>query len=105
MAATETRAAKRKRKDNLNNEQARRSQPWFEDGNIILEAEATQFRVYRGILAANSVIFKDMFEFGKPTNEGSVEGCPLVQLSDSAEDLQYVLEVLYNAHSRCAYWH
>ena len=82
----------------------RRFQPWFEDGNIILEAEVTQLCIGASWLPIPS-FSRTMFEFGKPTNEGSVEGCPLVQLSDSAEDLQYVLEVLHNAHSRCAYWH
>lgn len=78
----------------------KRSQPWFEDGNVILEAEQTQFRVYRGILAANSAIFKDMFQFAKPGDGGNIDGCPVVQLSDSSEDLQHVLEVLHDAHSR-----
>jgi hypothetical protein len=96
------RSAKRRRKDSPEDDAKHPicSQPWFEDGNVILEAEATQFRVYRGILAANSTIFKDMFEFAQPEGDGNVGGCPVVQLSDSAEDLQHVLEVLHDAQSR-----
>lgn len=101
---TSKRLAKRQRKDSPEDEQAKhpiRSQPWFEDGNVILEAEETQFRVYRGILAANSAVFKDMFEFAQPEGDGNVGGCPVVHLSDSAEDLQHVLMVLHDAQSRC----
>jgi len=100
------RSAKRRRKDSPEDEHAKPSicsQPWFEDGNVILEAEATQFRVYRGILAANSTVFKDMFEFAQPEGDGNVDGCPVVQLSDSAEDLQHVLMVLHDAQSRCVW--
>jgi hypothetical protein len=77
-----------------------RSVPWFDDGSVVLEAERTQFRVYRGILCANSVIFKDMFSLCQPGEEGEVEGCPLVHLSDSAKDVQIVLEVLHDLSQR-----
>ena len=77
-----------------------RSVPWFDDGNVVLEAEQTQFRVYRGILSANSVIFKDMFSLCQSGEEGEVEGCPLVHLSDSAQDVQIVLEVLHDSSQR-----
>lgn len=33
---------------------------WFDDGNVILQAESTLFKVYRGILAQNSSVFHDM---------------------------------------------
>ncbi|KAJ6536648.1 hypothetical protein B0H10DRAFT_1858158 [Mycena sp. CBHHK59/15] len=35
-----------------------------EDGTIILEAECTQFKVFKGILAANSTVFNDMLVIG-----------------------------------------
>jgi hypothetical protein len=77
-----------------------RSTPWFDDGNIILEAELSQFRVYRGILSAHSVIFKDMFALAQPSGEGDVEGCPVVHLSDRAEDVRIILEVLHDSIQR-----
>jgi hypothetical protein len=107
VMASKRSAKRRRRADSPEEEHGNhpiRSQPWFEDGNVILEAEATQFRVYRGILAANSTVFKDMFEFAQPEVDGSVGGCPVVQLSDSVEDLQHVLEVLHDAQSRCVYF-
>lgn len=73
-----------------------RSDLWFEDGNIVLEAERTQFKVHRGLLSRNSSVFRDMFTVPQPstTEEEMVEGCAVVQLSDSAADVTYVLQAL-----------
>ena len=80
-----------------------RSQPavrgtvWYDDGNVIIEAESTQFRVHRGVLAANSDIFRDLFLVPQPvTGERMVEGCPIVQMQDRANDWTHVLSALYN---------
>ncbi|KZP18355.1 hypothetical protein FIBSPDRAFT_791982 [Athelia psychrophila] len=73
-----------------------RSDPWFSDGNIVLEAEGIHFKVYQGILAANSSIFKDLFSFGQGDAEHIVEKCHVVQLSDKAEDLRIVLHSLHD---------
>ncbi|KAF7972123.1 hypothetical protein HWV62_18842 [Athelia sp. TMB] len=77
-----------------------RCRPWFEDGNIVLETEGKQFKVYKGILAANSPIFKDLFALAQPSGNEEVDGCPLVQLSDSALDLGWVLEALHDSERR-----
>jgi len=78
------------------------SVPWFDDGNIILEAELTQFKVYRGILSANSEVFRDMFAIAQAGGNGEVEveGCPVVHLQDKAADLRHVLEVLHDSKIR-----
>lgn len=76
---------------------AKHGDPWFEDGNIILQAEWTQFKVYRGILAKNSEIFKDMFAMPLPAaGEELEDGCPVVHLSDRAEDWHHVLGALFD---------
>lgn len=73
-----------------------RSEIWLEDGNVVLQAEGTQFKVYRGILSLNSPVFKDMFSLPQPTSgEELVEGCPVVHLSDSAADVTYVLQAFF----------
>lgn len=76
---------------------SKRSTPWFEDGNVVLEAEMTRFKVYRGILATNSAIFSDMFSIGQPGIGRHAEGCPVVHLSDKADDLKYILEALHDS--------
>ena len=39
----------------------RRSDLWKEDGNVVLQAGNTQFRVHRSMLADHSPVFKDIF--------------------------------------------
>lgn len=69
---------------------------WFTDGNVILEAEETQFRVHRGVLAMHSTVFKDMFEMPQPSEGLTEEGCPVVHLSDTAADVEHLLNAVYN---------
>lgn len=73
-----------------------RSEVWFDDGNIIVQAEKTQFRVHRGVLAKQSVVFKDMFRLPQPANELTVDGHPIVHLSDTARDVGYLFAALYD---------
>lgn len=73
-----------------------RSTIWYDDGSVVLQAECTQFRVHRTLLCQNSTIFTDMFSIPQPPpNESLVEGCALVHLSDSAEEVETVLRALY----------
>lgn len=107
MASTSTRPDKRPRTESSNEENTlgtgiTRSEPWFFDGTIVLEAEQTQFRVHKGVLAASSAVFKDMFEVcqtGEASADGGsnelVDGCHVVHMSDAARDLQHVLKALY----------
>ncbi|CAA7266032.1 unnamed protein product [Cyclocybe aegerita] len=73
-----------------------RSDIWMDDGSIVLQAEFTQFRVHRTMLTRHSNIFKDMFSVSQPSSDLTVEGCPVVHLSDSAQDMKYVLSALYD---------
>jgi hypothetical protein len=83
---------------NSDGDQRTRSQYWFEDGNIVLQAENTLFRVHRSILSRHSQIFKDTFAMPQaPSQENeSIEGCPVVPLSDTAEDLGNIISLLYD---------
>ncbi|KAJ7634546.1 hypothetical protein FB45DRAFT_743239, partial [Roridomyces roridus] len=65
-------------------------------GDIVLQAESTQFRVNRDVLATQSSVFADMFSVPQPPNEPTVDGCPVVILSgDSAEDWELLIQILY----------
>lgn len=73
-----------------------RSELWKSDGNIVLQAERTQFKIHRSTLADNSSVFRDMFSLPpQPPEEDAVEGCPLVVLSDHPYDWLNVLKALY----------
>ncbi|KAF7370408.1 BTB domain-containing protein [Mycena sanguinolenta] len=71
------------------------SELWFSDGNVVLQAGNTQFRVHWGILAHNSLVFHEMQELLQPPEHPGIEGCPVVELSDDAEDVGYLLNALY----------
>ncbi|KAI0703096.1 hypothetical protein C8Q76DRAFT_801946 [Earliella scabrosa] len=69
---------------------------WFEDGNIILVAADIKFRVYRGLLAAHSPVFHDMFSLPQPATRTDADAChddtcPVVHLTDAPEDLRHIL--------------
>lgn len=84
------------------NETTRTEDLWFHDGNLILRAENTIFRVYGGFLAARSSVFRDMFSF-PPPEEGNakMDGCHMITLYDSAKDLAYFLRAIFD--SRCVH--
>lgn len=71
-----------------------RSEPWFEDGNVILETEHVQFCVHRSILSKRSTIFADMFGLAESSTTAH-GGLPIVQLTDSSQELAYLLEWMY----------
>lgn len=71
---------------------------WFEDGNLILRAEDSLFRIYSGILSARSSVFKDMFAFPPPAEgNDNMDGCPIVEVYDSAEDMTYFLQAILDS--------
>lgn len=84
-----------------------RSEIWLEDGNVVLQAEGTQFKLHRGTLSLNSTVFKDMFSLPQATfGEKLIEGCPIVHLSDSAADVLFILQALFQRRQvilRCYY--
>lgn len=102
MSSTHEPAAKRKRAEDLIEESDAPTLPvkspiWYLDGNIVLQAESgTQWKVYKGVLAESSTIVHDMFSLPQPSSmdTGKVEGCAVVQLSDSAEKVEYVLQAI-----------
>ncbi|KAG2125023.1 hypothetical protein DEU56DRAFT_873160 [Suillus clintonianus] len=94
---------------------------WFSDGSIVLRAENTLFRVHKSQLARHSAFFRDLFSLPQPsagsatsssstvvgnrkpalqidtTNE--TEGCPVLRLYDTAEDVENLITALYDGPS------
>ncbi|KAJ7661029.1 hypothetical protein B0H17DRAFT_1337283 [Mycena rosella] len=66
---------------------------WFADGNVVLQAESTQFRVYKGTLCSYSEVFKRLLD-GIEDYKG-VDGCPLVHVSDSSIDMEHILRTIF----------
>jgi hypothetical protein len=71
------------------------SELWFDDGNIVLHAGNAIFKVYRCHLAARSSVFRDMLAFPlPPEGNETLDGCPIVQTYDSAQDMKYFLKAI-----------
>ncbi|KAK7008227.1 BTB domain-containing protein [Favolaschia claudopus] len=84
--------AKRQRAENA---PITRSDTWFSDGSVVLQANNTQFRVHWGVLALHSSVFSDMQGLPQPPDQPSVQGCPVVELQDDEEDVKFLLQALY----------
>lgn len=83
---------------------------WLEDGNLILVAGNIGFRVYRGLLATQSEVFRNMVSAAEPAGCDNVDGCPVVSLSDSPENVRHLLGVILPTSTRryvsnCLYRH
>ena len=90
---------KRRRTDASDEESppTRHSTLWFDDGNIVLIAQDTAFRVHSSILSLKSPVFKDMFSMPQPASGAdSFEGCPAVLLTDNPTELADLLDFVYN---------
>lgn len=75
---------------------------WFDDGNVLLIAETTSFRVHKSILSRHSEFFNDMFRLPQPAYAGGDTDvpdaqCPAVHTSESAADLAHFLGAIYNS--------
>ncbi|KAI5896306.1 uncharacterized protein SCHCODRAFT_01212072 [Schizophyllum commune H4-8] len=94
----EHRPPKRTRTEDANAGPISRSKKiWFDDGNLIVQAEQTQFRVHKGVLAKHSIFFRDLKDVPQPdTTDALVDGCPVVVLQDEAEAVEYMLVVIYD---------
>lgn len=85
---------------------------WFIDGSVVLLAQDMMFRVHKTFLSRHSVIFRDMFALPQPSSPltsnasdpavsvelavDEAEGCAVVRLHDSAEDVASLLYALYD---------
>ncbi|KAI0685939.1 hypothetical protein C8T65DRAFT_591652 [Cerioporus squamosus] len=76
---------------------------WLDDGNLVLVTGKTAFKVYRGLLAAQSPVFADMFATAAPDSEEMLDGSPVVHLSDSPEDMSHFLRALLPKAQRRVY--
>ncbi|KAJ7684270.1 hypothetical protein DFH06DRAFT_1155163 [Mycena polygramma] len=79
------------------NQPQRVQELWFEDGNIVIQAENCQYRVFRGILAARSPVFQDMLSLPHPPETELVEGCPFVRLPDRALEVTPFLRAIFES--------
>ncbi|KAJ7025744.1 hypothetical protein C8F04DRAFT_1400402 [Mycena alexandri] len=70
---------------------------WFEDGNLIVQAENMQYRVYKGSLSRISTVFKTNIE--NITTIKGVNEIPVLRLSDSANEVAHLFRAIFDRWS------
>ena len=76
---------------------AHHKQVWYDDGNVVLVAKGMAFKVHRTILANHSLVFRNAFAFPQPEKQDEVhEDCPVVHLSEEADELAIFLDIFYH---------
>ncbi|KAJ7782647.1 hypothetical protein B0H16DRAFT_1446950 [Mycena metata] len=73
-----------------------RSEIWYQDGSIVLQAQDTQFRVHFGVLSQQSTFFREMQGLPQPPDQPTVEGCPVVEMQDDVSDVMHLLTAVYD---------
>ncbi|KAI0710355.1 hypothetical protein C8T65DRAFT_695630 [Cerioporus squamosus] len=74
---------------------------WFFDGNIVVIAQGNvAFRVHQGVLALRAEFFAGMFQHSLlvphgPSDEETIDGCPIIPLDDTTYDIRQLLLVMY----------
>lgn len=80
---------------------------WFDDGNVIVSAGGTLFRVHKSVLSFHSSFFDGLFKL--PTPEDSLEhspdyyeGIPVVRMEgDDDIDIERIIDELYDQRCVC----
>lgn len=75
----------------------RRLDPWLYDGNLVLAVDGGCFRVHRVVMSSASRVFHDMLSSPQITRstDRKFDGCPVLTLHDSPQEVQIVLKTLY----------
>ncbi|KAJ7019314.1 hypothetical protein C8F04DRAFT_975832 [Mycena alexandri] len=73
-----------------------RSEIWYQDGSVVLQARDTQFRVHFGVLASQSTFFREMQGLPQPPDQPTVECCQVVEMQDDVFDVKHLLTAIYD---------
>ena len=69
------------------------------DANLIIQSsDLVNFRVHKPVLAMASQFFKDLLSLPQPSDSESVDGLPMVQLSEDSDLLSTLVSMLYPLH-------
>jgi hypothetical protein len=62
---------------------------------VIRSSDFVNFKVHKDVLAVASPFFKDLLSLHQPPDSESVDGLPVVQLSEDSELLSALISMLY----------
>ncbi len=93
--------AKRQRSEDIQDDLPQKSERyWFDDGNIVLKAGDTLYRVHSSIFARHSEVFKDMFSIPQPSKQEDetemIDGCPIISLTDTEYYIEDLISIFYD---------
>jgi hypothetical protein len=70
------------------------------DANFIIRSsDNVNFRVHKSVLAMASPFFEDLLSLPQPSDGESVDGLPVVQLSEDSELLNSLISMFYPVHT------
>ena len=70
---------------------------WFPDGNIVVVASDTSFKVHAGVIQRQQkALFRDGNFLLDISDCDHIEGCPVVLVEDTAHDFRHLLRVIYD---------
>lgn len=73
---------------------------WFKTGNFVLIANnKVAYRIHGDVLGRKSNVFNDLLDLDKvprPESEDTMDGCPVVHITDSPEDFNTFLGIVYD---------
>ncbi|KAH9174349.1 hypothetical protein EDB89DRAFT_566245 [Lactarius sanguifluus] len=62
---------------------------------IVRTSDLVGFLVHKSVLASSSSVFRDMFTLPDPSNDGTTNGLPVVDISEDAELVRSLITMLY----------
>lgn len=92
MPSKPLRSALKDKRVHWSEEPTKHATLWFADGDIVLKAEQTLFRVHSATLRTASSAFN---ELTTALAKGIYEGAPVFELRDSQEDLAFFIAAVY----------
>ncbi|KAJ7042106.1 hypothetical protein C8F04DRAFT_1031061 [Mycena alexandri] len=72
---------------------------WFEDGNVVIQAEDYQFCLFKSFLTTRSPIFTDTFSIPQPEEAERINGCPVLRIHDSATDAAHFFKAIFDSET------
>ncbi|KAJ7159360.1 hypothetical protein C8R43DRAFT_1178299 [Mycena crocata] len=70
---------------------------WFDETLIVIRAQKSLFRVSRNTLALQSPIFADMLRVPQPSDAEMMDGIPVVEIQDTAEDATVFFRAIFDS--------
>ena len=70
---------------------------WFTDGNIIIVAQSTPFRVHQSVISQQSVVFRNLCRLAAMGACEFLDNVPLVRTTDNWRDFSDLLKAIYNS--------